>query len=96
MELEEKIKKKGITFDATINLGHILTFIGFLVTGFMAWQSLDKRVLVIEQQANYQRLRDQNQDTEQSVQTIHINESLQEIKRSVEKLNDKLDKKAGF
>lgn len=37
-----------IKFDATINLGHILTFVGFMATGFGAYITLDKRVTVNE------------------------------------------------
>lgn len=86
------VKKRGITFDATINLGHILTFVGFLITGFMAWQTMDKRVIILEQTTRLQELRDKNQDSEQSSMALHINESLIDIKRSVEKLSDKIDK----
>lgn len=38
-----------IRFDATINLGHILTFVGFLAAGAGMYTSLDKRVAVNEQ-----------------------------------------------
>jgi len=93
LENDLPIKKRGITFDATINLGHILTFVGFLVTGFMAWQTMDKRVIILEQTTRLQELRDKTQDSEQSSQALHINESLLDIKRSVEKLADKIDSK---
>ena len=42
-------EKKGIKFDSTINLGHILTFLGFMVAGLAAWTTLDKRVVVLEE-----------------------------------------------
>lgn len=42
-------EKKGIKFDSTINLGHILTFLGFMVAGLTAWTTLDKRVVVLEE-----------------------------------------------
>lgn len=41
--------KKGIKFDSTINLGHILTFLGFMIAGLTAWTTLDKRVVVLEE-----------------------------------------------
>lgn len=85
-------KPAGIKFDATINLGHIITFIGFLVTGFVAWETLDKRVIVLEQTNKVQELRDRNQDTESNSQNSHINETLADIKRSVEKINDRLER----
>ena len=36
-------------FDNTINLGHILTFLGFLITIMVTWTTLDKRVVVLEE-----------------------------------------------
>ena len=41
--------KRGIKFDSTINLGHILTFLGFMIAGLTAWTTLDKRVVVLEE-----------------------------------------------
>ena len=35
-------------FDGTINLGHILTFVGFMAAGFSAYSTLDKRISVEE------------------------------------------------
>ena len=86
-------RKRGIIFDSTINLGHILTFIGFLITGFMAWQSMDKRVIVLEQTTRLQELKDKAQDMENMWQNVHVNESLSDLKRSIEKLADKIDAK---
>lgn len=40
-----------VKFDSTINLGHILTFIGFMATGLGMYMSLDKRVTVNELRA---------------------------------------------
>lgn len=36
--------RHGIKFDATINLGHILTFVGFVVAGIGMYTTLDKRI----------------------------------------------------
>lgn len=41
--------RKRLTFDPTINAGHILTFLGFIGAGFGAYSALDKRVAVVEQ-----------------------------------------------
>lgn len=87
------INKRGIKFDATINLGHILTFIGFLVAGFAAWQTLDKRVLILEQASTIQQLRDKNQDETSIEFKSNIANSLIEIKHSIERVSDKLDAK---
>lgn len=41
-DLIGELPKRSIKFDATINLGHIITFIGFILAGFGAWSTLDK------------------------------------------------------
>lgn len=78
------MEQSRIRFDKTVNLGHILTFLGFVFTGFAAWTSLDKRVVVLETQVMQQQKRDDLQD-----QTLRDN--LNEIKRSLEKIADRLD-----
>lgn len=46
-----------ITFDPTINAGHILTIVGFLVSGFVAYFTLDKRLAVNEQRTSIVEMR---------------------------------------
>lgn len=82
---------KKIKFDATINLGHILTFFGFMISGFVAWSAIDTRVVVLEQSAKVQELRDNQQDVLLVNQSQNINVNLAEIKRAVERLNDKFE-----
>lgn len=43
--------RKRLSFDPTINLGHILTALLMLATGFGAYNNLDKRLAVQEQLA---------------------------------------------
>lgn len=68
-----------VSFDPTINLGHVLTFIGFIVSGFTAYNALDKRVTVIESQtaAIVERTRDQD---------VRLKDTLTEIKGDVKEL----------
>lgn len=40
---------KGVNWDPTINLGHMLTFAGFMIAGFSAWVNLSMRVTTNEQ-----------------------------------------------
>jgi hypothetical protein len=80
-------------FDWTINLGHILTFLGFLISGFMAYQNLDKRVIVLEQSATYQARRDDLQEQTVKDLKIEIRDALKDVHNSLEKLSDKIDKK---
>ena len=68
-----------VSFDPTINLGHVLTFVGFIVSGFTAYNALDKRVTVIESQtaAIVERTRDQD---------VRLKDTLTEIKGDVKEL----------
>lgn len=78
-------------FDWTINLGHVLTFVGFLLTIAVAFATLDKRITVVEQQQIYQVRRDSDQDRVISESKAEQTEALKDVHRSLEKLNDKLD-----
>ena len=80
-------------FDWSINLGHVLTFIGFLLTIALAFQALDKRVIVLEQATPYQAQRDSNQDVTTKELRYEIKETLHEVHNSLEKLSDKIDRK---
>jgi hypothetical protein len=78
-------KQRGrITFDPTVNAGHILTFVGFLVSGFIAYTTLDKRVAVVETRASIT-------DQRVSEQEARTNANLLEIKRDVKETNTTLN-----
>lgn len=85
--------RKGIKFDSTINLGHMITFIGFLITIMVTWSTLDKRVVVLEESRKAQELRDSGQDQRNADQMSGIRETLVEIKTNVIGLREKLDRK---
>lgn len=75
----EAAHHRRVRFDPTINLGHLLTFAGFIVMGFSAYSALDKRVTVIETHAaqNVERVREQD---------VRIKETLGEIRSDVKDL----------
>jgi UDP-N-acetylglucosamine transferase subunit ALG13 len=79
-------KPRRLTFDPTINAGHILTFAGMLVTVFIAYSTLDKRVVVLEESKQYQRLRDEQQDNLTTHQLAEIKAAIAEIKIGVNEL----------
>lgn len=79
-------------FDNTINLGHLLTFVGFLVTIMVTWSTLDKRVVVLEESRKAQAVLDHAQDNRSAEKFTEIRETLGEIKRSVDRVNDKLER----
>lgn len=81
---------QGITFDKTINLGHVLTFLGFVMTGMIAWSTLDKRVVVLEEGVKTQVQVDRHQDEVNRAQMEAVRQSLADIKRTVERVDDRL------
>lgn len=85
--------RSGIRFDRTINLGHVLTFIGFILTGLLAWSAMDKRVTVLEEARRTQEARDVSQDVRLREKMGEIRDSLTELKRGVEQVRDRLDKR---
>lgn len=90
---DPRTKGEGVRFDPTINLGHLLTFIGFLLAIFAAWTSLDKRVVVLEANQIAQSQRDTHQDHLLNQHATQIKEALVELKKSIQRLEDKVDKK---
>lgn len=80
----EARQRGRLTFDPTINAGHILTFVGFLVSGFVAYTTLDKRVAVIE-------TRTVITDQRAGEQEARTSAALQEIKRDVKETNTTLN-----
>lgn len=90
--MQDQHEDRKWKFDPTINLGHIITFIGFLATVAVGWTTLDKRVLVLEEARNTQAQIDRHQDQSAQQQMQYIRETLSEIKRSVDKLNDRYER----
>ncbi len=80
---------RKIKFDPTINLGHILTFLGFIFSIFVGWTVLDKRVTVLEEQRRLQAQVDSSQDNTATANMRQIFDTLTEIKVSVEKIRDR-------
>lgn len=83
-------QENRIRFDKTINLGHILTFVGFLATAMVGWSAMDKRVVVLEEARVSQRERDASQDAASRDKSQEIKDALTELRRSVEKVADKI------
>ena len=91
--VERRESARGVRFDNTINLGHLLTFVGFLITIMVSWTTLDKRVVVLEESRKAQAIMDSAQDLRSAEKFSEIRDTLGEIKRSVDKVNDRLERK---
>lgn len=85
-------QKQGFRFDPTINLGHILTFLGFILAGVAGWSTLDKRIVVLEEGRKLQAQIDYGQSQRFDENNDQIKQILTRLDRQVERLNDKLDK----
>lgn len=81
--------ERKIRFDATVNLGHILTFIGFIGTGAIAWSTMDKRVVVLEEARVTQQQIDRKQEEAISEQRRTVREDLKEISQKLDRLIEK-------
>lgn len=79
----------GIRFDPTVNLGHILTFVGFLVAIFVSWSTLDKRVTMLEESKQTQMQIDKSQDALLQNNMSAIRDTLAEIKGQIAKLSER-------
>lgn len=90
-DLIGELPKRGIKFDPTVNLGHIITFFGFLVAIFTAWSTLDKRVIVLEENRRVQMAVDLAQDQRQQQSTDQITTAIIRLERQTERIADKLD-----
>ena len=84
--MTDETHPKRLTFDPTINAGHLLTFAGMLIAVLLAWGNLDKRVVVIEESRQYQRLRDEGQDQLVTQQLVEIKAAIGEVKSGVNEL----------
>jgi hypothetical protein len=91
-DTQEHQKRTGIRWDATINLGHVLTFVGFILAGFGAWATLDKRLTVIEEHRYLQKQVDLSQDNRATEAAQAMRDVLGRLDKQVERLNDKLDR----
>lgn len=84
--------RKRLTFDPTINAGHILTFVSLMAALVVGWNTLDKRVVVLEEAKRYQQSRDDAQDKRLDEKLSDIKEVLSEVKSGVEQLKDQARK----
>lgn len=88
----EALKRRKVRYDPTINLGHVLTIAAFIVTGLGAWSTLDKRLVMLEEQRRAQEQTDRYQDQTMRDNLAMIKDSVTGINKSVEKINDRLDR----
>lgn len=89
--VEQTSARRRVLFDPTINLGHVLTFVGFVITGFSAYSALDKRVTVIESQSAIVAERSREQDNRLKETLSEIKGDVKELQRSVNDVSRNLN-----
>lgn len=78
-------KPNGLKFDPTINFGQILTILGFVGTGFITYNQVDKRISILEESTKHQMSIDIRQDNEMKENKVMVRDDLRDI-------NNKLDR----
>ena len=73
-------------FDFTITFGDVAMLIGFLVAIFTAWTNIDKRVVVLEEKATYQKFIDTKQDEATSQQLGLIRQGQTRIEAKLDRV----------
>lgn len=79
-------EQRRIKFDGTINLGHVLTTVGFVATIISTWQMMDKRVVVLEEARIVQASTDHRQDNELADNKKTVREDLKDISTKLDRL----------
>jgi TolA-binding protein len=79
-------RDKKVRFDPTINLGHLLTFAGFIMAGFGAWATLDARLVRLEEGRRTQEMVDRAQDARYDQGIRQVQQQLEKMDRHIEHL----------
>jgi hypothetical protein len=79
-------RSKRPRFDPTINLGHLLTFAGFMLAGFGAWATLDKRLVVLEENRRTQAAIDSAQDARYEYGVRQLQNQLDRVETKLDRI----------
>jgi hypothetical protein len=79
-------KSRRPIFDPTINLGHVLTFIGFLAVGGGAYLNIEKRVTVQEVRSEMFERASKEDIARTSNAISDIRNDIKEVRRGVDEL----------
>ena len=83
--MTEQGERRRFRFEPTVNLGHILTTVGLIVSLFAWGSAIDKRLALVEEKARSQAATDVAQD--QTVQN-----AVMLLRQEVQRVADKLDR----
>ena len=79
--------KKRLSFDPTINAGHILTFVSMVVGVMVSYSLLDKRVGLLEERSNAAIAQSADRQAEQKDSLREIKSDIKDLQRSVNEIS---------
>ena len=88
---DDQPPRRKVNFDPTINLGHILTVIVMLMSGFAAYNNLDKRVSGLEQLATQIAVRSVEKDQALKENLSDMRGDVKELRHSIDELTKTLN-----
>lgn len=83
----------GFRLNKNIDLSHVLTVLMMLGALAFQWNLIDKRLAVLEEARQSQRERDQSQDSANKDKFQEVRDALIDLRRSVEKISDRVGAK---
>lgn len=84
----EQVHPRKIVFDGTINAGHLLTFFSLIAALAIGWNTMDKRVAVLERDNEHQNRRDAAQDSAIREGIFEIKGMVKDVQRSVDAVRE--------
>ena len=79
-------ERKRLTFDPTINAGHILTFIAMAIGVMTSYSMLDKRIGVLEERSTTVISQAADRQAEQKESLKEIKSDVKDLQRSVNEI----------
>lgn len=79
-------KSPRLSFDPTVNAGHILTFVSLIAALAIGWTTLDKRVVILEEAKLYQAKRDDSQDAAIGEKLTEIRDAVKDVRHGIDEL----------
>ncbi len=80
--------RRRLVFDPTINLGHILTFLGFLAVGGGAYLNIEKRVTVQEVRSELAYRAIEEEKARNGSNLSEIKNDIKEVRRGIDELRN--------
>ena len=85
--------RRRVSFDPTINLGHVLTFVGFVATGSVAYFDLRERIAINEQRVVGMGHEMKDERARTSEQLKELKSDMREIRQGINDLLRREDRK---